>query len=81
MVDGMRECLGNTRKFPMLSYEEAVQRLRSKAAVGMKLTEDCNWATDPEVKAKVFEEIECIKEGKPNLAMVLTMGKREKKKC
>ena len=50
---------GNTRKFPMLSYEEDVQRLRSKAAEGMKHPEDCNWAMDPEVKAKVFEEIEC----------------------
>jgi len=80
MVKGMRERLSKSNRFTMLTYEEAVSRLRAKAAIGMKLSEDCDWTTDPEIKEKVMEEIENIRSGKPSLAMVLTMGKREKKK-
>ena len=80
MVSGMRMRLEGDKNFPMLSYEEAVQRLRSKAAIGMKLAEEFDWATDPRIKEQVLQELDNMKSGKPTMAMVLTMGKREKKK-
>ena len=47
----------------------------------MRLSEDCDWATDPAIKEQVMKELNGIRAGKLNLAMVLSMGKREKKKC
>ncbi len=66
------------RETRMLTYQEAVDRLRNDAAVGMGAGLD--WKVDPEVEKLVREELDNILLGKPRMAWVNTMGKREKKK-